>query len=70
MKKSIYFERSAMEEVLLYFIKKWLIPYIEIVKGCVDCMIWFKIDKSIMPNCVDLYLCAIYMPPDRNVFLP
>ena len=31
-------------------------------------MIWFKIDKSIMPNCVDLYLCAIYMPPDRNVF--
>ena len=67
-KKYLFREKCNGGGVVVFY-KKWLVPYIEIVKCCVDCMIWFKIDKSIMPNCVDLYMCAIYMPPDRNVFL-
>jgi hypothetical protein len=31
-------------------------------------MIWLKFDKSFMLNNTDLYMCAIYMPPDRNIF--
>jgi hypothetical protein len=40
----------------------------EIVKCVADCMIWFKFDKCIMPNNKNVYMCAIYMPPDKNVY--
>ena len=39
-----------------------------IMKCCVDCMIWFKLDKCIMSDDKNLYMCAIYIPPDKNVF--
>ena len=53
---------------VVVFYKKWLNPYISIVKCCSDSMIWFKIDKSILFSEFDLYVCAIYMPPDRNIY--
>ena len=38
------------------------------MKCCVDCMIWFKLDKCIMSDDKNLHMCAIYIPPDKNVF--
>ena len=38
------------------------------MKCCADSMIWLKFDKSFMLNNTDLHMCAIYMPPDRNIF--
>lgn len=66
--KKYVFRKKCNGGGVVVFYKKWLNPFIEIVKCCVDCMIWFKIDKSIMFNNTDLYVCAIYMPPDKNVF--
>jgi hypothetical protein len=45
--------------------------YIEIIRALnpvADCMTWFKFDKCIMPNNKNVYMCAIYMPPDKNVY--
>jgi hypothetical protein len=39
------------------------------VKTCVDSIVWLKVDKSIMNNDEDLFICAIYVPPDKNVFI-
>lgn len=53
---------------VIVFYKKWLNPFITFVKSCVDCMIWFKVDKSILCDNTDLYICSIYMPPYKNVY--
>ena len=53
---------------VIVFHKKWLNSYLEVLKCCADSMIWLKISNSIMSDCKDLYLCAIYVPPDKNIF--
>ena len=53
---------------VVLFYRKWLNNYIKVIKNEADCMIWFKVDKIIMPNNMDLYMCVIYMPPDKNIF--
>ncbi|VDI50111.1 Hypothetical predicted protein, partial [Mytilus galloprovincialis] len=53
---------------VVLFYKKWLCQFIDVIKYEVDSMIWLKFDKRIMPNNKNLYMCVIYMPPDRNVY--
>ena len=31
-------------------------------------MIWFKLDKCIMSDDKNLYMCAVYIPTEKNVF--
>ena len=70
MKKKYLFREKCNGGGVVVFYKKWLVPYIEIVKCCVDCMIWFKIDKIIITNCVDLYICVLYICRQTEMFLP
>jgi hypothetical protein len=67
MKKNMSREKCNGGGVIVFY-KKWLNPYFVIMKCCVDCMIWFKLDKCIMSDDKNLYMCAIYIPPDKNVF--
>jgi hypothetical protein len=68
MKKSMCIEKNVTVVALWYFFRKWLSQYVEIVKCVADCMIWFKFDKCIMPNNKNVYMCAIFLPPDKNVY--
>lgn len=67
-KKYLFREKCNGGGVVIFY-KKCLSQYIKIVKCCADSMIWLKFDKSFMLNNTDLYMCAIYMPPDRNIFI-
>ena len=53
---------------VVVFYKKLLNPYFVIMKCCVDCIIWLKLDKCMMSDDKNLYVVAIYIPPDKNVF--
>ena len=67
-KKYVSREKCNGSGVIVFY-EKWLNPYFVIMKCCVDCMIWFKlIDKCIMSDDKNLYMCAIYILPDKNVF--
>ena len=67
-KKYVSREKCNGSGVIVFY-EKWLNPYFVIMKCCVDCMIWFKlIDKCIMSDDKNLYMCAIYIPPDKNIF--
>ena len=66
--KKYLFRNKCNGGGVVIFYKKRLSQYIKIVKCCADSMIWLKFDKSFMLNTTDLYMCAIYIPPDRNVF--
>ena len=66
--KKYLFRNKCNGGGVVIFYKKRLFQYIKIVKCCADSMIWLKFDKSFMLNTTDLYMCAIYIPPDRNVF--
>jgi hypothetical protein len=67
--KKYLFRNKCNGGGVVIFYKKPLSQYIKIVKCCADSMIWLKFDKSFMLNTTDLYMCAIYIPPDRNVFI-
>ena len=66
-KKHVFREKCNGGGVVLFY-KKCLSQYIEIIKECADSMIWFKFDKSLMLNNQDLYMCTVYIPPDRNMY--
>ena len=66
-KKYLVREKCNGGDVVVFY-KIWLKKFIEFIECCVDCMIWFKIDKDIMFDNKNLYICAINMPPDKNVY--
>ncbi|VDH98937.1 Hypothetical predicted protein [Mytilus galloprovincialis] len=66
-KEFVYREKCKGGGVVIFY-KKWLTPYTTVLNCCADSMIWLKIDKNVCLNGLDLYICAIYIPPDKNVF--
>ena len=66
MKKSMCIEKNVtvVRGIVVFFFRKWLSQYVEIVKCVADCMIWFKFDKCIMPNNKNVHYMYICMPTD------
>ena len=66
-KKCVYREKCNGGGIAIFY-KKWLSPYIEFLNCSVDSIIWFKIKKDLLYDNKDMYICATYVPPDKNVF--
>ena len=66
-KKCVFREKCNGGGIAIFY-RKWLSPYIEFLNSSVDSIIWFKINKSLLYDNKDMYICASYVPPDKNVF--
>jgi len=50
------------------FIRESVAKYVSLVKMSFDTLVRLKIDHSINVCNSDLYVCCLYIPPDRSVF--
>ena len=50
------------------FINESLNQFINVVSTSYDSLVWLKNDKSITVCGSDVYICGVYLPPDRSIF--